>query len=110
MSFHRAPIGFKAPSGVSQKIRDFACGQECTLRLACCNHDPATTVHAHIRRFGWAGVAQKPPDFLGVHACSACHDALDGRDDAGLCGFEDVLRAMGETQIRLFRAGLLRIN
>lgn len=110
MTFHRQPLGQKAPSGVSQAIRDFSRGQQCTLRLPCCNGDPATTVHAHIRRFGWAGTAQKPADFLGVHACSACHDALDGRADAGLCGFEDVLRAMGETQLRLFKAGLLKIK
>lgn len=111
MTFNRTPLGLKAPSPVSQRIRDFARGQECTLRLPCCNHDTATTSHCHLRFFGWAGVAQKPADFLGVHACSACHDALDRRNNAGAPEWEheDVLRALGETQLRLFRAGLIKI-
>lgn len=46
-----------------------------------------------------------------VHACSACHDALDRRNNAGAPEWEhdDLLRALGETQLRLFRAGLIKI-
>lgn len=45
----------------------------------CCNHDPETVVLAHIRRGGVAGMGQKPPDIIGVWACSNCHDYIDGR-------------------------------
>jgi hypothetical protein len=44
-----------------------------------CNFNPETTVLAHIRRGGVAGMGQKPPDLCGVHACSACHDVIDSR-------------------------------
>lgn len=110
MTFHRQPIGQKAPSGVSHSLRDFARGKECTLRLqGVCNGDDESTIHAHLRYFGWAGIAQKPADFLGIHVCSACHAA---QEDKSLClvGYEDLLRALGETQLRLFRAGLLKIK
>jgi hypothetical protein len=91
------------------KARQSARGQPCTLRLDCCNHDPETTVLAHLRMFGWAGTAQKPPDFLGVYACSDCHDALDRRRSAEW-GFDDVLRALGETQIAMQKQGVLSIK
>lgn len=109
MSFVQRPLGQKGPSGVSKALRDFARGQECTLRLPCCNHDPETTIHAHLRYFGWAGIAQKPVDFLGIHACSSCHAAQEDKSLEAV-GFEDLLRAMGETQLRLHRAGLLKMK
>jgi len=91
------------------KLRKAARGQTCTLRLACCNHNPETTVLAHIRMFGWAGMAQKPADYLAVFACSACHDALDKRSSEEW-GFDDVLRAMGETLMRQEAMGNLKIG
>lgn len=90
---------------VMTSLRQSARGQNCTLRLPCCNHDPATTVLAHIRFFGWAGVAQKPADFLGVYACSDCHDAIDGRGNVEHWEFEDILRALGETLMIHYREG-----
>lgn len=112
MSIIHRPLGLKGGSGVSKRIRDFARGQDCTLRIpGVCNHDAETVVHCHLRFFNWAGISQKPVDFLGVHACSACHDALDRRSAAHeLIGFEDILRALGETQMRLHRAGLLKME
>ena len=106
----RGPLGQKQPVFVSQPIRDFAEGQECTLRFACCRRDPAYTVHAHIRIIGAAGVAQKPDDTFGVHACDACHDVLDRRNSANaeMLDWLDVLRALYETQHRLLSAGLIR--
>lgn len=89
------------------KLRQNARGQTCTLRLDCCNHNPETTVLAHIRMFGWAGMAQKPDDLLGVFACSSCHDALDRRS-CEAWGFDDVLRAMGETLMRQKQAGVIK--
>lgn len=77
---------FRIPAFVSAIWRGSARDKSCTLRLDCCNHDPATTVLCHIRRFGWGGTACKPHDFLAVYACSACHDVLDSRDAAASIG------------------------
>jgi hypothetical protein len=61
-------------------LRQFARGQDCQVRIyGVCNYNPETTVLAHIRLGGVAGMGQKPPDLAGVFACSACHDVLDGR-------------------------------
>lgn len=91
------------------KARKSAQGKPCALRLEGCNHNPETTVLAHIRKFGWAGTAQKPPDFLGVYACSNCHDKMDRRSKGGVSD-EDILRALGETQIQMARAGILEVK
>ncbi len=62
------------------KLRKAAQGMPCMVRLpGICNHNPETTVLAHLRRGGVAGVGQKPVDLVGVWACSRCHDAIDGR-------------------------------
>lgn len=61
-------------------LRKAARGRQCMVRLpGVCNGDPSTTVLAHIRRGGVAGMGMKPPDLVGVWACSACHDVIDGR-------------------------------
>lgn len=70
-------------SGVS-KLRKAAQGEPCQLRLpGICNGNNETTVLAHIRRGNVAGVGMKPPDLCAVHACSACHDAMDRRSSMG---------------------------
>lgn len=99
----------KPPSGKSNLVRQSAKGETCTLRLGCCNFNPETTILAHYRFFNWAGISQKPRDFLACYACSACHDAIDGRSKEPW-GFEDLLRAMGETQMRLHEKGLLTMK
>lgn len=88
--------------------RQNARGQVCSLRLSCCNCNPETTVLAHLRMFGWAGMGQKPPDFLAVFACSACHDALDRRVNDAEWGYDDILRGLGETLIKQFRDGVFQ--
>lgn len=100
------PLGLKQPNIVSQAARDSAKGETCTLGLGCCNHDPATTVLCHIRKFGWAGMGEKPDDFLSFYACSACHDAFDSRRNHEWT-WEDVMRAHGETLRRMARKGIL---
>lgn len=58
--------------------RKAASGQPCMVRIpGVCNFDPATTVLAHYRMAGGAGI--KPHDDQGAWACSACHDAVDRR-------------------------------
>lgn len=62
------------------KIRKSAQGKQCEVRIpGVCNHNPETTVCAHIRQNGLCGVGVKPHDLMTVRACSACHDAIDGR-------------------------------
>lgn len=62
------------------KLRRAAQGRDCMVRLpGVCNGDPATTVLAHYRSSRWSGMGQKPDDAIGAWACSACHDAIDGR-------------------------------
>lgn len=63
------------------KITKSAAGKQCTARIpGVCNGNPHTTIWAHIRkvRYG-AGTGQKPSDLIGLYACSACHDVIDGR-------------------------------
>jgi hypothetical protein len=87
----------KVPSYVSKKLRDFARGQDCTLQLeGICNRNPETTVMCHMRYFGMAGVAMKPHDFSAYHGCSDCHAH---EKDAG---WDELLRAMMQTQARVF--------
>ena len=83
----------RVPPFVSPEWRQSAQGQQCTLRLDCCNHDPATVVLCHLREFGWGGTATKPHDFLAVYACAACHAEMDARR----ADYADILRALGET-------------
>lgn len=89
---------------VSTALRKAAEGQECTLRMPWCNHDPETTVHCHIRAFGLSGISQKPQDIHGYHGCSECHR----RETEA--GFEDLLRAMMITQTRLLQAGIISVK
>lgn len=107
-----APRGRRKRADHTDAIRDAARGETCTLRLPCCNGDPSTTVLAHLRVFGIAGMGEKPSDAAAVMACGACHDALDRRDGAtaGLWGFEDLLRALLETHRRLVAKGLLHLG
>ena len=65
------------------KIRESARGQQCQVRLPCCNHNPETVILAHI---GGGGMAAKQPDSEGAYCCSSCHDVLDGRVKSGIDG------------------------
>ena len=76
-------------------LRDFARGKPCQVRLfGICNFDETTTVLAHIRRGGVAGVGRKPHDLVGVHACSDCHRAIDVTGEAT---DTDILEALCRT-------------
>ena len=89
-------------------IRKSAKGETCTVRLPCCNHDPETTVFAHINgvRFGH-GMGKKTR--WGAYACSACHDELDRRTTNFEFEFVKLAHYEGcfETQDRLVKKGLL---
>jgi len=93
---------------ISKKLRDSARGQNCTLRLDCCNGDPETTVLAHLP-CGHKGVGMKSPDNMAVFACSTCHTALDGAGRWDIHA-RDYLRALAETQLYWLENGLMVIK
>ena len=67
------------------KLRKEARGRDCMVRLVgICNHNPETTVLAHIRMTGISGMGLKADDLLGAWACSACHDTIDRRANTDL--------------------------
>jgi len=90
------------------KIRQSAREEECTVRIiGICNHDPQTTVLAHLGGAGWG---RKQNDIHGAYCCSSCHDAVDGRrkteydkDSLKLWHLEGVIR----TQTILLEKGLI---
>lgn len=66
-------------------LRKAAKGRPCMVRIpGVCNHNPETTVLAHVRLAGVSGIGLKSDDVLGAWACSDCHDAIDRRNYAYL--------------------------
>ena len=62
------------------KIRKSARGEECQVRIpGVCNHNPETTVWAHLPDGTGGKMGGKSNDLCGTYACSACHDEIDGR-------------------------------
>lgn len=92
---------------VSQKLRDSARGQSCTLRLNGCGYDDGTVVLAHIP-CGQKGMGMKGPDMIACFACDNCHSIIDGRKRGEFEG-ADLLRAVAETQMFWIEKGLMRL-
>ena len=82
-------------------LRKWAAGKSCQVRISgVCNFNPETTVLAHIRVGGVAGMGMKPPDMAAVLACSACHDVIDYRTKTELTRIQlesHILHAMVRT-------------
>lgn len=96
----------------SKPLRDASRDATCTLRIpGICLPGNETVVGCHVRMTGFCGVALKPDDLFLIDGCSACHAALDSRDwkDLGLT-WNDVLRALMESQLRRKEAGLIRVT
>jgi len=72
----------KAISMKQNKFTKSARGQDCTLQImGVCNHNPETVVLCHIPdESGTGKMGGKSSDWCAVFGCSACHDAIDGRD------------------------------
>lgn len=96
------------------KIRQSARGQPCQVRIPnCCNHNPETTVLAHLKVVGMHGTGLKPPDIFGAWCCSSCHDVIDGRsqtiyskEQVKLWAYEGMVRTLN----RLLDLGLINIK
>jgi len=91
-------------------MRKAARGEECQLRLDCCNYDTETTILCHLRINNWGGMSLKPYDFLAVYACYACHLALDRVGNGERVSDTDILRALGNTLIRQYELGNLTVK
>lgn len=88
----------------SKKIKDSARMEDCSLRLVgVCNFTPETTVLAHVGRN--RGIGIKCDDSFSCYACSDCHTRIDSEERSELA--LDILRALEETQKKLFDKGLL---
>lgn len=98
---------------MSGALLKFARNQECTLQIAAtCNHNPETVVACHLP-FGGRGVGMKAPDWWTVHACSACHDVIDGRAKTELTKLDiahAMLRGLNTTWRRYVAAGFITVK
>lgn len=95
---------------MSKKIRNSARDEDCSLRLGMCS-SPETVILAHIGRN--RGIGIKCADYFAVYACSNCHDLIDGRVNNPNLDLDleyEKLRALEETQGKLFNKGLLVIK
>ena len=93
-------------------LRKLARGKDCMVRLPnICNHNPETTVLAHVRLVGISGMGMKSPDLIGAWSCSSCHDRIDGRIKTNL-DFETIriahLEGMVRTINELYKLGVLK--
>jgi len=93
---------------VSEKLRNSAKGQHCTLRTPWCNHDPETTVLCHLNSTV-KGMGNKGDDFFAVFGCHACHEAIDQHRIEGHARSTYMINALQETHRRWFEMGLLQV-
>ena len=86
-----------------KKLRDSACGEDCTLQIhPYCNGNPETVVLCHLP--SGAGIGQKSPDWFAVYGCSDCHDLIDGRtSNAQIREWKETNNFNGINQMALFR-------
>lgn len=102
----------------SQKLRDSAKGQECTLQIPkVCKHDPDTTVLCHFPDdTGTGSMAGKSDDTCAGFGCYDCHKLIDnladffksGRPEADYWWF--IHRSMVRTQRKWIEMGLVTIE
>lgn len=96
----------------SSKITRAAQGEACTVQvLGICNHNPETTIPAHLPDISH-GMALKASDIFIVFACHACHECIDRRRIEP--EFEErrewyMLQAYKRTIARLFELGVFKI-
>ena len=87
----------------SQKLRDSAMGQACTLNIAgVCNYDTATTVLCHLPDES-SGLGKKSDDISACFGCSCCHDSIDGRNHKNRLEWGEKEFYMRRAQIRTWR-------
>ena len=99
----------------SNDITESARGQHCALRLpGICNHNPATTVWAHLPGIG-KSARSKVSDLHGAYACFNCHSAIDThsyekRGLSGAIALDAMLRGLAESQALLVQDGIIKVK
>ena len=87
------------------KITKSAKGECCSLRVSPkCTDEVGKVVLCHLNS-NYRGTGFKSPDIFGVYGCYHCHQELD----AGLVEYQDQLRALQETQMKLLDKGLISV-
>ena len=114
MNITQRPIYQKGRKPAKVKlIRDAARDMTCKLALpGICRLDPHYTVGAHLRLPWLSGGAQKSDDLFIMDCCDACHEAQErffGDPEAPL-GWDDVLRALTQTQMSRRASGLILLK
>lgn len=89
----------------SKKITQSARGECCTLRVSPQCQDGETVVACHLNSNS-RGTGFKSPDIFVVYGCYWCHQMLD----SSKVDYQDQLRALQETQMKLFEKGLLVVK
>lgn len=91
----------------SNKIRNSARGENCTVNSPVCNNRSETVVLAH-SNYGedGKGMGQKAHDIYSCYACSDCHRWLDESGEDTRDAFH---RAMKRTWKRLIDKGVIKI-
>jgi hypothetical protein len=97
----------------SQKLRDSARGEACTLDIpGICNGNPETTVLCHLPDESH-GMSRKSDDICTAYGCSACHDAIDNRSNSLSVTDAEMMwylrRAQNRTLRRMIEKGLIKI-
>lgn len=89
----------------SNKIRKSARGEDCSLRVSPNCQDGETVILAHLNS-NYRGVGIKSPDLFAVYCCFNCHNLLD----SSKVDYQDQLRGLQETQMKLYEKGLLVVK
>lgn len=89
---------------ISEKIRASAQNQPCTLRCTRCSG--RETVVFHHLNTPFSGMRTKSNDIHGIYVCNSCHQACHQGHVSG----DDLLRALFETQMILYRQGLIQVK
>lgn len=109
----RRPIFQKGAPRVAPALRKASRDATCALRIpGVCLGETETVVGAHVNIPGFSGMGMKSCDLFIIDGCRACHDILDHRDkwaDAQI-GWDDVLRALMESQQRRWDVGLIKVE
>ena len=98
----------------SQKLRDLAEGQMCTLQIpGVCSYNTETTILAHLPDESKGG-ARKSDDFSSCFADDQCHSLIDGRITGVEYTRDDLEWFMRRAMVRTWRiaieAGVIKLG
>lgn len=80
--------------------------EPCLADWCGCGGSTETTHIRHIRKFGIAGTAQKPPNLIAFYGCDAAERAFENTAKPTWT-WQGLMQAMVLTQMKLIKKGLL---